>query len=61
MFNLCKSRYQVALLKQRVNQQCSVYQTAGERCVPSAQRAQEGYYKKRADEPKEYPINVEPP
>ena len=39
MLNLCKSRYQAALLKQRLNdlsQQCAIYQTAGEKCVPSA-------------------------
>ena len=64
MFNLCKSRCQAALLKQRVNdlnQQCSIYQTAGEKCVPSAERAQEAYDKKRADEPKEDPIIMDPP
>ena len=61
MFNLCKSRYQAALLKQRVNQQSAICQTTGEKCVPSAQRAQEAYDKKRADEPKEDPINVDPP
>ena len=62
MFNL--SRYQAALLKQRVNdlnQQCAIYQIAGKKCVPSAQRAQEAYNKKRADEPKEDSINVDPP
>ena len=39
MFNLCKSHYQAVLLKQRwnnVNQQCAIYQTTGEKCVPSA-------------------------
>ena len=64
MFNLCKSRYQVALLKQRVNdpnQHCAIYQTAGVKWVPSAERAQEAYDKKRADEPKEDPIIVDPP
>ena len=83
MFNLCKSRYQAVLLKQRwndLNQQCAIYQTAGEKCVPSAldwnywsyifndkscsatiQRAQEAYDKKRADDSKEHPINVDPP
>ena len=60
MFNLSKSPYQAALLKQRVNQQCGIYQTAWEKCVPSAQRAQEAYDKKRGDEPKEDPINVDP-
>ena len=63
MFNLCKSGYQDALLKQRVNdlnQQCAIYQTTGEKCVPSAEKAQEAYGKKRADEPKEDPINVDP-
>ena len=57
MFNLCKSRSQTALLKQRVNQQCAIYKTAGEKCVPSAHEA---YDKKRGDEPKEDPINVDP-
>ena len=64
MFNLCKSRYQAAQLKQRVNdlnQQCAICQTAGEKCVPSAQRGQEAYNKQRADEPKEDPINLDPP
>ena len=63
MFNLCKSRYQAALLKQRVNelnQQCAIYQTAGDKCVPSAERTQEAHDKKRADELKEDPINVDP-
>ena len=63
MLNLFKSHYQAVLLKQRVNdlnQQCAIYQTAGEKCVPSAQRGQEAYNKKRADEPKEDPINVNP-
>ena len=39
MFNLCKSRYQAVLLKQRWNelsQQYAKYQIAGEICVPSA-------------------------
>ena len=29
IFNLCKSRYQAALVKQRVNHQCAVYKPAG--------------------------------
>ena len=82
MFNLCKSHYQAVLLKQRwndLNQQCVIYQTAGEKYVPSAldwnywsyifsnkscsatiQGAQEPYEKKRADDAKEHPINVDP-
>ena len=103
MFNLCKFRYQVALLKQKVNQQraiyqtadqqcamyqtgdqqCAIYQTADQQCatkplgknvfhllwteitevifsMSNNSDSPRAYDKKRADEPKEDPINVNP-